>query len=197
MSIFLLGIITFAILLLWIMVMPSMQSVSDTGAQISSIIHNPFKYFAILINSLSQNGPMYLHGILGRYLEWFDVVLSPLYVIASGIIFVVMCVKNHEQFTVNKSLRYLSIAILALTATMTFTIMYIQWTKVGETVIDGVQGRYFLPEALLIALVCLPTTKPSSKKQLPIKAESHNYYLYTFIVFESVYAIATIVCTHI
>lgn len=196
-SIFLLGTITFAILLLWIKVMPSMQSVSDAGAQISSIIHNPFKYFAILINSLSQNGPIYIHGMLGRYLEWFDVVLSPVYIISSSIVFIIICIKSHEQFVVSKSIKYLSTFILALTTLMTFTIMYIQWTRVGETIIDGVQGRYFLPEALLIPLLCLPAAKSTNKKQLPIKAESHNYYLYTFIVFESVYAIITIVCTHI
>lgn len=195
-SIILLGAITSAILLLWIMIMPSMQSVSDSGAQISSIIHNPFKFFAILVHSISVNGPLYIHGILGQYLEWFDVVLSPLYIISSGIIFIIICINAHQNFSISKSFKYLSAFILTTTTIMTFTIMYIQWTKVGETVIDGVQGRYFLPEALLIPILFLPTKKIEGK-QSPIKKEPHNYYLYIFVAFESIYAITTIICTHI
>ena len=33
-----------------------------------------------------------------------------------------------------------------------FTSLYIQWTAVGAPVIDGVQGRYFLPILLLVPI---------------------------------------------
>ena len=92
---------------------------------------------------------------------------------------------------------------------ITFTTMFIQWTKVGETVIDGVQGRYFLPIMLLIPIWFLPISKTpqslfTTKANLPthstnekhqkqtLQIPSQNYYLYTFLIFESIYAITAI-----
>jgi len=78
--------------------------------------------------------------------------------------------------------------------------MYTGWTKPGETTIDGVQGRYFLPILLLIPLFIIPAKPKSQKlatKPKPSSIINQNYYIYGFFIFESVYAIATITCTHI
>ena len=75
--------------------------------------------------------------------------------------------------------------------------MYIQWTKVGENIIDGVQGRYFLPLALLIPLAFSSVKKPQKSTSQSPSTNNHSTYLYSFIVFESIYAITTIICTHI
>lgn len=212
-SIISMGAIIFAILLLWLILAPSVQSVSDSSAQISTILGNPFRYLAIVLHSLSTNANLYLSGFFGGYLEWFNVVLSPLYIFATFTIFIILCRDAYHKYTITRIFKIISIVVSLALVMITFTTMFIQWTKVGETIIDGVQGRYFLPIMLLIPIWFLPTTKnpqtnsakaksstPStsknSKKQ-PLLALSQNYYLYAFLVFESVYAISAIACTHI
>lgn len=213
-SIISMGMVIFAILLVWLIIAPSMQSVSDSSVQLSTILNNPFKYLAIIIHSISTNASLYLSGFFGGYLEWFNVVLSPLYVFTTFIIFIVICRDIYQRYTITKAFKTIAIIVSASLIIITFTTMFVQWTKVGETVIDGVQGRYFLPIMLLIPIWFLPISKTSystptagtkspvpsinkklQKQVLPIL--SQNYYLYAFLVFENVYAITAIACSHL
>lgn len=194
-TIFALGIMIVAFTLIWLLIIPSTISATDSSAQISYILGNPFHFPAILMRTLSTYSTLYLDGTLGRYLEWFNVVLSPLYIITSFTILIIICVRARGSWTVTKSFKILSIVIFLTISLSFYAIMFITWTKVGETLIDGVQGRYFLPMLILIPLVCLPTQPVAKTKQ--IAPSSPNFYLYTFIIFESFYAIATIACTHL
>ena len=203
-SILAIGTIVFMILLTWIIIAPSLQSSKDPSTQISLITSNPFEYLAILINSISANASMYLSGFLGGYLEWFNIVLSPIYIYTAFTIFVLLCKEASQSYSITKIFKALSIIIFTMITLLTFTTMFIQWTKVGETVIDGVQGRYFLPIALLIPTWFLSISgnaKPSlnSQSQHPKHHQRipQNYYLYGFLIFESIYAITTIACSHL
>lgn len=189
------GSVIFLLLVLWLILAPSMQSVSDSSAQISTILHQPIKYLAILVNSLSTNFNLYLFGLFGAYLEWFSITLSPLYIIPSFIIFIVLCRDYCQKITITKSFKYLAAFVSFAIIFITFTTMFIQWTKTGETVIDGVQGRYFLPLFLLIPVLFLPIGKPTLKKSLA--KFSPNYYLYAFLMFESIYALSALICSHL
>lgn len=193
--IFGMGAALFIILLTWLLLAPSMQSVSDSSTQISTILHNPIKYIAIVLHSLSTNFNMYFYGFFGGYLEWFNVVLSPLYIIPSFVVFIILCHTEYQNSTITKSFKVIAAVSSLVLVLITFTTMFIQWTKVGESVIDGVQGRYFLPIMLLIPTFFLPIKKPNSKSIS--KKYAPNYYLYAFIVFESIYAITSIACSHL
>lgn len=190
------GVLVFISLFVWLLIAPSLQSAYDSSTQISAIITNPFEYLAILLTSIHANATMYLTGFLGGYLEWFDVTLSPIYLVASFVIFILLCVKVRETHTTTRSLKYMSIAIFSIITLLTFTTMFIQWTKPGAPTIDGVQGRYFLPLALIIPTMFLPISKSSPSKTPPASKHLPNY-LYSFIIFESIYAILTIACTHL
>jgi len=194
-SIITMGALVLLILILWLILAPSMQSVSDSSTQISTILHNPIRYLAIIVHSLSANASLYLFGLFGGYLEWFDVTLSPLYLFPSIIIFIILCHNSYQKNSITKRFKYLSVLVSLLLVLITFTTMFIQWTKVGEIIIDGVQGRYFLPIILLIPVIFLRTQKPSTQKSLPKPAP--NYYLYAYLIFESVYAISTLICAHL
>ncbi len=190
------GAIIFTFLLVWLLVAPSLQNQTNQAAQIGLILSNPLKYSAIILNSINTNIYMYLSNFLGGYLEWFNVLLSPLYIISAFTIFVLLYTKEKQQkTTVTKSLKYLAVAIFTIITILIFTTMFITWTKAGELVIDGVQGRYFLPLTLLIPIIFLPTEE--SPKKVTKITPSQNYYLYGFIVFESIYAITAIACTHL
>lgn len=198
------GLIISLILFSWLLIAPSIQSAYDSTAQTKLILSDPFKYLAILIHSISTNATLYLFGLLGGHLEWFDVNLSSVYILSAFAIFVLLCNKEIKNITTTKTLKTLSILIFTIITILTFTTMFIQWTKVGEIIIDGVQGRYFLPIALLIPIWFIPTKQTAgenqscllTKKQLSAQL-TQNYYLYAFMIFESIYAITTIACSHL
>lgn len=192
-SIFAIGGICFAILVSWLLASASLGGeVDPTNRNI--LINNPIYYLSILVRSISTHFYLYLNGTLGGYLEWFNITLSPLYLFPAAIIFVLMCKKFRDTYSVSKSLHILSIIIFIAITLLMFTTMYAQWTKPNETLIDGVQGRYFLPILLLIPIAFSTTNKSVPKTTPTIK---QNYYLYAFYVFESIYAITSIACTHI
>lgn len=164
------------------------------------ILSNPFHYGAMLVYSLSYNFLLYIAGVFGGWLEWFNISLSWLYLFPSILIFAFLCKQARDTFYVNKTIRYLSILIFATVFISTFTAMFVSWTKPGANIIDGVQGRYFLPILLFIPLTLMSNPKlnhKSNSKLAKLTKLPQNYYLYNFIIFESVYAITTIACTHL
>ena len=55
------------------------------------------------------------------------------------------------------------------TAVLVWTSMYIAFTRPGNTYIDGVQGRYYLPFLPLVWLVLNP-------ERVMVRMENKNYY---------------------
>lgn len=164
------------------------------------ILSNPFHYGAMLVYSLSYHFLLYVAGAFGGWLEWFNISLSWLYLFPSILIFAFLCKQARDTFCVNKAIRYLSIFIFTAVFISTFTAMFVSWTKPGANIIDGVQGRYFLPILLFIPLSFMSNSKlnhKSNSKLAKLAKLTQNYYLYSFIIFESVYAITTIACTHL
>ena len=194
------GAIVIATYLAWYFISPPTITVSDASGQISIIIHEPLKYISIVIRSISTNAIMYLTGAFGGYLEWFNVTPSKLYITSSIIIFFILCIKTRQKYTILKNLKILSIFLSIIITLVIFTAMFITWTKSGEIIIDGVQGRYFIPIMLLVPICLLPAPKTTKNKNAIMKPPveiTSNYYFYAFFIFESVYIISTIATTHL
>ena len=63
-----------------------------------------------------------------------------------------------------------------------FTSEYVQWTVVAEDVIDGIQGRYFIPIALMICIMV-------ENKVLKLEKQKLEKYLFPFIGYINVFAL--------
>lgn len=195
------GAIVITVYLIWYFISPPTITVSNASEQISLIIHNPIEYLSIVARSISTNAIMYLSGTFGGYLEWFNVTPSKFYIFLSLIIFIILCIKTRPKYIIPKSLKILSISLFAIISFAIFTAMFVTWTKSGEIIIDGVQGRYFLPIVLLVPIWFLPAQNSSAKNKTAITKSpteiTDNYYFYAFFIFESIYVISTIATTHL
>ena len=67
-----------------------------------------------------------------------------------------------------------------------FVGLYMGWTAIGKGIIDGIQGRYFIPVALL-PLICL------IKKDKYIEFKYCDALVLTFICVINIYALNTII----
>ena len=92
-------------------------------------------------------------GVLG----WIDVVLPEWFYVTAGIVLMlaILCTLVGARPLVLSW--HLGIAFLApfSASALVFLLIYVTWTPFGFPFVDGVQGRYFLPIALLLP-VCLP-----------------------------------------
>ena len=196
-SIFSLGAITLVTLLLWLKSVPALSSVTDSSTQLDTLIHSPFTFVRMLGETLIVKTPAYLGQIFGRFLEWFNLVLTMVYVVPSGLCFIYLVIKEKKNVFISRWFRILSIFAICFAALASFIVMYIQWTPTDSTIIQGVQGRYFMPLLLLVPIIFFPSDKGkriTKKTSFPVY---QNNYIYLFIIFETIYALSAAVCFHI
>lgn len=132
-------------------------------------------------NSILNSGK-YIDSTIGKNLEWFSIELYTSVIMTFLLFFSFLCSEHETNIT--RSLRIYSFCTLLIVVISTFITMFIMWTQPEETMIDGVQGRYFLPILLLIPLFYLPSRKP--KKRQIVK---YNY-LIIFATLANVYALS-------
>lgn len=168
---------------------------ADTSGQISFITSNPLEYIAILCQNILNMPIRYLERF--STLEWYSVSTSELYLICTLIFFVFLCINEFlsTNTVFSKSFRLATIACFFLSLILIFTALYIQWTPVGTTIIEGVQSRYFLPILILIPLICLPPNRKKIPKE--ILAPISDISIYCFLIFVNINMLSNILCVHI
>ncbi|MDO4526529.1 MAG: DUF2142 domain-containing protein [Candidatus Saccharibacteria bacterium] len=136
----------------------------NSGEQLAGILHNPLRYAGVLLNSLNVRGEFYATSLLGINLGAFTFNFPMIFFFVSFAIFVILFAQRDESLNVTGFQRAIfGITFLAITVLM-FTSIYIQWSPVGLSFVDGVQGRYFLPILLLVPFAV--ARKPRRKAAL-------------------------------
>lgn len=121
----------------------------EPDAQLALVLGHPARFLAVLWHTLAVRGEfMYLTavGVLG----WLDTPLDAAYIngfyctlLVSGLV--------AEPARVPPGWRGRALAGVVVVASyaLIVLIMYLTWTAVGASVVDNVQGRFFLPLAVL------------------------------------------------
>jgi uncharacterized membrane protein len=129
----------------------------DPGAQLRCILADPLRFMHIMLHDVATNSWSYTEQMIGR-LGLLDVGL-PLAVIVVELVALVTLAMTAD-FTMRWTQRVLIAAIVVASVAGILVSQYLSWSIVCSDVIEGVQGRYFLPllPATLAALV-LPSTR--------------------------------------
>lgn len=137
----------------------------DVHKQLALVVHRPLVFVKAFIHSLSPvNLSRYAASFSGGVVGWKDTKL-PLPIIFAN--FAALVAATFFTRTIRKApfsgvmLVYVAAAVSALAI---FLLLYLQWNAVGGPIIDGVQGRYFLPIVPILA-VCLPTRALKGDRQ--------------------------------
>lgn len=116
----------------------------DPDLQLDYIISNPLRYIKIIIDSVVIYFDLYLYSMLGSSLGLFKILPSPIYIKMNVVILILLILfENSEK--ISKKIRILSAFIFITIIILIFTSLYLDWTIVGNQLVDGVQGRYFIP----------------------------------------------------
>ena len=83
--------------------------------------------------------------------------------------------EDEKKVKIDIPTRILCLIIFAGIAVLIYTSLYVQWTPLKSTFINGVQPRYFLPILILVAII-IDNDKIIIKDKL-------NRFLLTFLLF--------------
>lgn len=127
------------------------------------LTEHPLNAFMILFDTFRELGVFYLESAVG-VLGWLDVYLPVWYYILMALIFLaaILLSLGDSRAVTKQPMRILDglvfLAIVPGTILGILFSLYLVENPVGDTVVRGVQGRYFLPVvmAMGIFLPCLP-----------------------------------------
>lgn len=125
-----------------------------SGYQIKYVLTHPIKYCQNFLYTIQTNGIGYLTEIFGKDMLWSNAVKNNTFVPLILIFLTAYICINDElknRFKL-KEIIVILLIILGVVALM-FTSLYVQWTRYSSDIIEGVQGRYFLPIISLVFLL--------------------------------------------
>lgn len=125
----------------------------NPSAQLSGIIHNPIKYMLTIVRTINQHGQSWMLNMLGLCLGAFRFYLPNSLFLVSFSIFIVLLFQRDETIKLELPGRLIFALVFLSIAALIFTSLYIQWTAAGAPVIDGIQGRYFIPILPLLPVI--------------------------------------------
>lgn len=133
------------------------QWAGESGYSLSLLIHQPVRLIKIFYQTLLWQAQHYHLTMIGAYLGNLDPVLDVPYVL---VVLFTLCLlalalrKPGESLVLTGGKRLWVFAVCAGCGAEVMLSMLIAWTPLSSRVINGVQGRYFLPflPVLLLAL---------------------------------------------
>jgi uncharacterized membrane protein len=125
---------------------------ADAGAQLRYLLDHPLIFPAILLKDPFINGWAYLQGWINGYGYFFwtpPQIVSVLFLLSLAAVLLID--STREQLTRKDRIVFLLVFLAGYLATA--VPLYLTFTTVGLNELLGVQGRYFVPLALLPVLV--------------------------------------------
>lgn len=122
----------------------------DSMKQLSWILNHPISYVKVLLNTFITNGEFYLYTMLGRNLGSFTIFVPNIVIIIYSYLCLLSPFLEENKITLNKYHKLIIFLIIIIIYLLVETALYMTWTGVGASIIDGVQGRYFHPILLLL-----------------------------------------------
>ena len=120
----------------------------DIAAQKAFIIEHPQIFFLAMINALREYGLNFCLGFIGTWGATAKVHSAEEFYFLYWIILLGFTLTSGLRFKIGG--RVVMIFAAAISAIAFFIFEYVTWMPVGSTIIRGVQGRYFIPLALMI-----------------------------------------------
>lgn len=163
----------------------------NSTEQMKYVLTNPFSYLVTLFRTIKNNMFEYGFELCGRRLSLLDVDVGRLYPTLAFLVLIYLTIKNRvrENF-ISKRIIYLSLLIIILVVGLIFTSLYIQWTPLKNKVIEGPQGRYFIPILMLVPIIFMRSKEKNDKMKIDFDDKK---YLLSFIVFQCTNALAFII----
>ena len=154
---------------------------TSVSKQLAFILKNPInyaiiviKYFMVSSKSLIMDHPMSIVYIN----DYVDMIAPTVIIINYMLLLYCLFTEKASKSVINNKMKAVFTIAVAGISILIVTSMYLSFTPVGSSQINGVQVRYFTPLLLLGLLIFIPTTK---KKITEVKNNNIVLLLVPFI----------------
>jgi uncharacterized membrane protein len=122
--------------------------------QASFIINQPLTFVKMVIYNYFNFRGYYIRTFFGQ-LTWLDLYV-PAYLIVFYCILTIITatLDKNLEISVSKFNKLIFSVIIIGTAFLIGALLYMTWSQIQGDTIEGIQGRYFIPIAPLIFLLC-------------------------------------------
>ncbi|HLM60491.1 MAG TPA: DUF2142 domain-containing protein, partial [Pyrinomonadaceae bacterium] len=155
--------------------------------QASFIINQPLTFAKMVLYNYFNYRGYYIRTFFGQ-LTWLDLYV-PAYLIVFYCILTIItaALDKNLEISVSKFNKLIFSVIIIGTAALISALLYMTWSQIHGDTIEGIQGRYFIPIAPLIFLLCY------NKK---FQWKSFNRYIplivFTAVVFSMIITLNTV-----
>ena len=154
---------------------------TDVGRQLQMVLGHPWAYIQILFENISRTFNEYMMGIQSLSTMAYEGVFD-FYMLVTVLVFGVALTEPRKTMNgiTKRSMNIFKVCTLPLSAgvlVLIWTALYLAFTEVGEVVIKGVQGRYYIPLLLPLFLVFY-----TDKIYTKWKEENYNLVMYLIVL---------------
>ncbi|HYH74661.1 MAG TPA: DUF2142 domain-containing protein [Candidatus Saccharimonadales bacterium] len=173
---------------------------NDYQAQLSYILHEPWNFVRVLLNTFLTSNFNYVPTSFVGYFGWSDTPM-PLLGVCAGVALLSLAVfvtAQHDTATIPKWLHWIGWVAIAGIVIGSSTYMYLFCNAPRDPFIVGSQGRYIIPAVPLLPLVFIGTKKLIRNDKYAVYARRCLYtsvillVAMTFITFSRFYNVPAI-----
>lgn len=129
------------------------EIIKASDSKLLRIIKNPFNMLNIYYNTLYTNAYFYLYTSLGGSLGLLNISINMIYIVVYLALLILSAIIEKNKFNINKENKIINVIIYVLTFNIILFGLYLGWGLKTDIIIQGVQGRYFLPINILLLLL--------------------------------------------
>ena len=150
----------------------------NSKEQVIFILTHPIQYIIILFRTINFHFNTYYAGLSGDALGTYSVKASEIFIYSAIVLTSILFFSSTEEknkVKIDWKTRLICLIVFIGIVVLIYTSVYVQWTPVKSTFINGVQPRYFLPILILTAII-LDNNKIVIKDKI-------NRFLLTFLLY--------------
>ena len=134
--------------------------------QISFLLSNPDEFLLAIGNTISTYYVALARQLIG-VLGWLDIRLNPwVYALSYCLLLGFSLLDSRSDVVIGRRSKLIIFAALFAGVLLIFTALYVKWNSVGNDIVTGMQGRYFIPLSILWWFLFY-NVGPAAKKVAP------------------------------
>lgn len=171
------------------------KSGGKSAEQVWYIFNHPLLYVETMVNTTVTYGEGLVKTMLGASLGWLNITVNSgiIAMVAANLAYVCIHEKGAWKEGESNWPRIWTAGTVACVIFVMYTSLYVQWTELGKNIIEGLQGRYFLPVLfpLLLAL------KNGSRKEDDRTGRQDFYIPYLVLLITNIFTLVTLLTNYI
>ena len=155
-------------------------------SKLQYFISNPFRFVPIYFSTLVDYTGSYVMTFLGSSLGALCIDVSTLNILIYAIVLLLSVYAEKSDYNIDKKTKIIGMVVFLITFNIILLGLYIGWGVITATAIVGVQGRYFIPIAILLLILLI-------SKNNWIKIKNFDYIISLILIVNSIFIIKDII----